>query len=109
MTREEAFAVAGEFSDEWEFLPVRDVGFFVVRENEIHCWRKNDAKGHWINRSDIEGVTAPLLAKYGHVVTTVRKENTHGHRFVQRLGFRPIGGTGDCIQYRAERMNHARL
>lgn len=109
MTREDAFIVAGRFPDEWEFLPVRNVGFFVVRENEIHCWRKPEAKGQWITRADIEGVTSPLLTKYGHVITTVRKENNSGHRFVRRLGFRPDGETGDRIRYRAERMNHARL
>lgn len=109
MTREEAITVAGALPDDWEFIPVRDVGFFVVKENEIHCWRKSEAEGRWITRSDIEQVTAPLLAKYGHVVTSVRKQNIYGHRFVQRLGFRPDGESSGCVRYRAERMKHARL
>lgn len=97
----------------WSEHPVyrggEQVGFFCVLLNEIHCYRLESAKGHWLTRQDLERLTTPLFIQYGHIVTKVRKANTAGHRFVTRLGFVATTDEGDNIHYRAERLNHARL
>ena len=99
--------------DGWAEHPVmrggKQVGFFCVQANEIHCFRLDSAKGHWLTRQDLEQLTAPIFKEYGHLITKVRKANTTGHRFVTRLGFAPTADDGINIHYRAERLHHARL
>lgn len=109
MTRHEATLIAGPIPDGWDFVPVRDVGFFTVKGSEIHCWRRPEASGRWLTRQDVERITRPLIARFGRVTTKVRKGNTAGHAFVHRLGFSKIGEADGCITYTAERMKHARL
>jgi len=98
--------------DGWTEHPVyrqgQRVGFFCVQGNEIHCHRLDSAQGHWLTRQDLERLTAPLFAQFGHLTTKVRQGNAAGHRFVTRLGFHATGSDNDNIYYRAERLHHAR-
>lgn len=100
-------------SDEWSVVPVyRDealAGFFITKGPEIHAWRMHDFQGRWLTHQDIERLTRPLFHLYGHVTTSVRVENLTGHRFVKRLGFKPMKQDERLVYYKAERLKHARL
>jgi RimJ/RimL family protein N-acetyltransferase len=85
------------------------VGFFCTKDNEIHCWRDESHKGRWITRQDLERLTAPLFARFGHIKTSVRLENRAGHHFVSRLGFIETGRDDNLVFYKCERLKHARL
>lgn len=98
--------------DGWAEYPIhrgeQKVGFFFVKNNEIHCFRLDSAKGNWLTRQDLERLTAPIFRQYGHLTTKVKKTNFQGQRFVTRLGFYVASEDDDTINYRAERLNHAR-
>ncbi|MDB5887017.1 MAG: hypothetical protein JWR74_3188 [Polaromonas sp.] len=97
----------------WTGHPVfrrgQQVGTFFVQDNEIHCYRLDNAAGAWLTRQDLERLTAPIFARFGHLVTKVRKSNAAGQRFVTRLGFAATGSDDHNIHYRTERLRHARL
>ena len=99
--------------DVWHVVPVlrgkEFAGFFIVRDNEIHAYRVDEYKGNWLTRQDVERLTKPLFERFGHIVTTVRKDNLQGHRFVQRLGFHATREDDKLVYYKAERLRHARL
>ena len=99
--------------DGWTEHPIyrsgQQVAFFCVKDNEIHCYRLESARGNWLTRQDLERLTAPIFTQSGHLLTKVRKANPVGHRFVPRLGFHATHDDDTNIHYRAERLNHARL
>lgn len=101
------------FPTGWEFLEVRRAGqlagFFCFKGNEIHAYRHPEFSGKWLTRQDIERVAGPLIERFGCVVTSVRRDNHEGHRFVTRLGFQRTHEAGGLTHYRTERLNHARL
>ena len=99
-------------SQDWNITPVyRETlaGFFITRGPEIHAWRLPEYEGRWLTRQNIERLTKPLFHLYGHVSTSVRVENLAGHRFVQRLGFKPTGSDDRLVYYKTESLKHARL
>lgn len=110
MTRQEAQSKSGYvIPDDWAFIPVGDSAFFIVKGNEIHCWRDESVAGRWITRKDIEGVTEPLMREYGYVCTSVEHGNSQGQRFVQRLGFVESFTSPTHTYYVSKRMAHLRM
>jgi len=115
LTSQQAAKLLGwaAFPDGWTFAEVKRagqmVGFFCVKDNEIHAFRLPSHAGHWLTRQDIEAITTPLLARYGSVKTAVRSINQQGQRFVHRLGFERIDEVDGLIYYQTERLRHARL
>jgi hypothetical protein len=91
LTRSEAAELMGIacFPDGWDFVPVVRkgvvAGFFCTQGAEIHCFRSESFKGHWLTHQDIERLTKPIFAEFGHLLTKVRTENLQGHSFVKRL------------------------
>jgi len=109
MTREEAQLAAGYIiPPEWAYVPVGDAAFFIVKGNEIHCWRDERIAGRWITRRDIDAVTAPLLKEFGYVFTSVENGNEVGQRFVERLGFTKSQVSPTHCFYVSRRMAHLR-
>lgn len=115
MTAQQAALLLGwaAFPAGWTFTEVKRhgamVGFFCVKDNEIHAFRLPSHAGRWLTRQDIEAITRPLIETYGHVKTMVRSENSQGQRFVERLGFVRTHEANDLIYYQTERLRHARL
>ena len=101
------------FDSSWNFYKVSKEnslsGIVLIKDNEIHCWRSPTFKGRWITRQDIENTLGTLIKKYSFVKTSVLKENSVGHKFVQRLGFKPVKEDEKVIYYETEYLNHARL
>lgn len=95
--------------NEWTVVPVKNFGMFLVKDNEIHAYRLDEAAGKWLTRQTLENLTKPLFKQYGKITTRVRKHNLCGHRFVQRLGFHEVGEQDGNTLYEAERLKHARL
>lgn len=48
-----------------------------------------------------------LIDKYGYALTSVRRSNERGQRFVTRIGFQQTGADERHIYYRIERLAHA--
>lgn len=114
MTKEEAETLLGfQITDGWIFHEVRRfgklAGFIMQKDAEVHCYRCPEYAGRWGTRQTIESILKPVIDKYGHATTMVRKDNLQGHRFVQRLGFHATSETDKIVTYKAERLNHARL
>lgn len=113
VTAQEAAAMIGEpgFPGGWEFTEVKRngeiAGFFCVKGNEIHAYRKPAYSGRWLTRIAIEQITKPLIERFGFVTTSVRNDNREGHEFVRRLGFQQTHVDG-LTYYKAERLKHAR-
>jgi hypothetical protein len=109
MTREEAQKASGYIiPGEWGYVPVGSSAFFIVKGNEIHCWRDPSVAGRWISRSDIHNVTAPLLQKFGCVFTSVENDNIQGQRFVRRLGFVESFRSPSHVFYVSTHMAHCK-
>jgi len=107
MTREEAQLRSGyQIPAAWDYVPVGQNAYFIVKGNEIHCWRDPASQGRWIKRSDIDRVTAPLLREYGYVFTSVEQGNDEGHAFVKRLGFTESFRSPSHAFYVCRRMAH---
>ena len=86
----------------------QQVAFFCTKDAEIHCYRLEEFAGRWYPREEIERITWPIFAEFGCVLTSVRRANVQGHRFVKRLGFYPVAEDDKTIYYRAERLTHAK-
>lgn len=50
-----------------------------------------------------------LIDKYGYAMTSVRRSNARGHRFVERIGFKQYDADERHIYYRIERLSDAFL
>lgn len=102
-----------EFPSGWTFTPVHRrgelAGFFCTQGPEIHCWRRPEFSGSWLTRQAIEGILRPLIEKHGRAITTVRQNNTQGHAFVRRVGFRRIGEADGLTLYELKEIKHALL
>lgn len=113
MTQSEAESLTGyKFPDGWEFVEILRggelAGFFCTKGDEIHCHRIESFSGRWLTRQDIERIITPIFTKFCTIKTKVRKQNSIGHRFVQRLGFSHVAEDEFCIFYEARSINHAR-
>jgi len=115
MTPELAAEMMGmrNFPEGWSFEEIRRngqlAGWVSIKGAEVHCFRVDDFAGKWLTRQDVARILGPVMKKYGHVLTKVRRQNLCGHEFVKRLGFVPATDDGAHIHYRAERLKHARL
>lgn len=102
-----------EFPEGWSFVEITRrgevAGFLCIKGNEIHCYRKEAHRGHWLTRQVLERNVQPLIDRHGKATTTVRTENTQGHAFVQRLGFVRVGEQDGLTLYEVKRLKHARL
>lgn len=102
-----------EFPNGWSFVEIDRrgelAGFLCIKGDEIHCYRKEAHRGHWLSRQVLERHVQPLIDKYGKATTTVRTENAQGHFFVQRLGFVRVGEEDGLTRYELKRLKHARL
>lgn len=101
------------FDSEWEFYGILRqtvlAGIVLIKNSEIHCWRNSSFNGRWLTRQDIQHILNHIKDEYGTVTTSVMKSNEVGHRFVQRLGFKPSKEDDKVRYYEMERLNHERL
>lgn len=95
--------------DGWRVIPVERGGEIVAtimtRGDEIHCATKTPGK--WLSRKVLRESIGEILKQHGTCVTAVMSDNAAGHAFVQRLGFKRIGG-GDVVRYELKEMTHVR-
>jgi len=95
--------------DGWKVIPVEKngdtVATLLIRGSEIHCATKTPGK--WITRKLIRESLGEILQTHGICTTAVLGDNAAGHAFVQRLGFKRIGG-GDVVRYELKEMTHVR-
>lgn len=81
----DAFVLA---TGDWEFIPVMEgskmIGAVMRKDNELHVGFV--CQGTFI-RDQIRRILGDILTTYGSAVTMVRKSNTKGLRFCDRLGF----------------------
>lgn len=92
------------FSD-WQFLPIASrgelAGVAIMRGPEIHVCIKPEHAGRWVTRRFLSETLMHAVRTYGVALTQVMAGNLAARRFVERLGFRPIGHTGNIITYEA--------
>ncbi len=108
-TKESGLVLPDEWTVEDIYVDGKYAGFWAVKDNEIHCWRKPEFQGRWLTHQKIEKLTKPLFEKYGKIVTKVRLDNEQGHQFIKRLGFKETHKDESCVYYETERLNHARF
>lgn len=93
------------FAD-WQFLPIASrgelAGVAIMRGPEIHVSIKPEHAGRWVTRRFLSNTLLHAIRTYGIALTQVTAENLAARRFVERLGFRPIGHTGTIITYEAK-------
>ena len=82
-------------------------GFVLVKGHEVHAFRLPEYIGRWGTRKDMQRVLQPLINQYGLVTTKVMQANKNGHRFVQRIGFKPTGQDSTAVHYTLKRLLHA--
>lgn len=89
----------------WEFSPVtirgETAGVTIMRGPEIHVSILPQYRGRWVTRRFLNETLGRALRDYGIAVTQIFAENLDARRFVERLGFRPIGNTGNILVYEA--------
>lgn len=92
---------------EWRVLPVVDgdecLGAILVNGSEVHI---GIARPLFL-RGLIRTVLESIRAEHGVVTTKVRQQHAPGHRFVQRLGFKPVGEAGPLVLYEMKEARHA--
>ena len=91
---------------EWELKPVELDGVLtavvMVKDNEVHVAVREGYKGRWMKRgSVIRGILAPILDKYGEIVTRAEFDNFESRAFIERLGFVP-----STVFYRLDQLKH---
>lgn len=92
------------FAD-WEMHPITAkgalMGVTIMRGPEIHVSILPQYLGRWVTRRFLKETLLKALGEYGLAVTQVFAANLEARRFVERLGFRPLGYTGEIIIYEA--------
>lgn len=82
------------------------IGALLTKGNEIHV-AFDEKVSHGTIRRHIRDSLGKMIEKYGHAVTSVRKQNEKGLRFCERLGFVKTGEKNGAIQMRCDRCNYA--
>lgn len=94
---------------DWTIEPVKYdgqiIGAILFKDNEIHMAVKPDASKHWVRRSMFRDFIASRIEQYGHLVSSVSKNNSVAIRAVERLGFYRTGEDGQFITYRIDNAN----
>ena len=95
--------------DGWKVVPIeRDgevVATILMRGNEIHCAAKEPGK--WLSRKVLRDSIGAILEQHGICTTAVMADNSAGHAFVQRLGFKRTT-SGEVVRYELKEMTHVR-
>ena len=95
--------------DGWKVAPIeRDgkmVATILMRGNEIHCAAKEPGK--WLSRKVLRDSIGAILEQHGICTTAVMADNSAGHAFVQRLGFKRTT-SGEIVRYELKEMTHVR-
>lgn len=93
----------------WTLEPIQFdgevIGAVMLREREIHMAVKPGSTKHWVRRSMIRDFIAKRIEQYGHLVSSVSKQNAVAIRAVERLGFYRTGEDGQFITYRIDNAN----
>ena len=112
MTHQEVCSLLGfEIDKGWLIVEVKRenalAGIILIKDNEIHCWRKPEFNGIWLTKHTLKNIIQPLIDKFGFAVTKVTKSNNTGHKFVTRIGFTKVLENENCTYYKIERLKHA--
>ena len=93
----------------WDCLPLVEhgevIGGVIVKLNELHIGYAVKPKTSSL-RKHIKEILNRVIYKYGHAVTAVRKDNTAGVKFCERLGFYQYGELGNQLLLRCDRSNY---
>lgn len=93
----------------WDCLPLVErgevIGGVIVKLNELHIGYGKRPKASSL-RKHIKDILNRIIRKYGHAVTTVRKDNPSGLKFCGRLGFYQYGELGNQLLLRCDRSNY---
>lgn len=79
----------------------------ICRDDEIHVAAASAVRGRWFNRGDFRRLVVGMLRQFGRVTTSVAFDNAAGHRFVQALGFRPVGRSARGLEFVMEGSRYA--
>lgn len=85
------------------FYPWGDDGALALLGNEVHTV---GIRRGWLTRLAIRQVFVPLLRERGVLTTRIARNNSNGHRFVERIGFKKCGENKLDYLYRIERSNY---
>lgn len=91
---------------DWQVLAVVDgsvIGAVLVFGDEVHIGVTRPC----FLRPLIRQVIGEQVKRYGRSFTKVRESHAIGHRFVQRIGFKPIKTESGLVHYELKDINHA--
>lgn len=90
----------------WQVLAVVDgsvIGAVLVSGPEVHVGVTRPC----FLRPLIRDVIGDQLRKFGKSITKVRESHSVGHKFVQRIGFKPIKTEDGLVHYELKELNYA--
>lgn len=102
----ESCGVRVEPGPEWRVLAVVDgpvIGAVLVSGPEVHIGITRPCFLRGLMREVIAG----QIKEFGRSITRVRESHAIGHRFVQRIGFKPIKTENGLVHYELKELNYA--
>jgi hypothetical protein len=95
-----------EKMQEWEVFPVKVddqiVGAILQKENDMHVSIIPEGRHKWFGK-EAQQLIDDTIEQYGSAKTSVADSNEAGHRFVKKLGFKPINHENDVTFYMKDR------
>jgi GNAT superfamily N-acetyltransferase len=95
-----------EKMQEWEVFPVKVddqiVGAILRKENDMHVSIIPEGRHKWFGK-EAQQLIDDTIEQYGSAKTSVADSNEAGHRFVKKLGFKPINHENDVTFYMKDR------
>jgi hypothetical protein len=111
--REEALSALAEsvgqildLGPEWQVMAVVDgsvIGAVLVCGPEVHVGVTRPC----FLRPLMREVIGDQIRRFGKSITKVRDSHGIGHRFVQRIGFKPVKTEGGLVHYELKELNYA--
>jgi len=89
----------------WQVLAVVDgsvIGAVLVCGPEVHIGITRPV----FLRPLIRDVIGKQVKEYGRSITMVRESHEVGHRFVQRIGFKPVKTEAGLVHYELKELKH---
>lgn len=90
----------------WDVLAVVDgsvIGAVLVSGSEVHIGITRPCFLRGLMRQVIAG----QVRKFGISITKVRESHAIGHKFVQRIGFKPVKTVDGLVHYELKELNYA--
>lgn len=92
----------------WDLKPIIVggvcAGVFFNKDSEIHFSILPKFRGKWFSRKVAGELLTPVLEKHGYITTMVPDNKPHGHKIVQKFGFKRVGRIQSFTVYLLEKM-----